>query len=147
MEVNQMTQIVVGVDGSEGAREALEAAIDLAKAKGASLTTVYVRHSAPSFVGSPYEQRTTSSELRRARTVLAEAEATAAESGVAVETEELEGDPAEQIIDLARLRNAELIVVGSRGLGAMAGVLLGSVSSKVVHHAGRPVLVARRPSA
>jgi nucleotide-binding universal stress UspA family protein len=55
------------------------------------------------------------------------------------------GDPREALLEVARSENADLIVVGSRGLGAVAGALLGSVSSKVVHHADRPVLVARQP--
>ena len=58
----------------------------------------------------------------------------------------LEGDPARRIVELARLRDVDLIVVGSRGLGAFAGTLLGSVSHDV-DHADRPVLVAARKAA
>jgi nucleotide-binding universal stress UspA family protein len=140
-----MKEIVVAVDGSEGAHVALDAAVELAKGFGATLTTVYVRHPQPSFVGSPYAQRGLSSELRKARVALSEAKAVADEAGVGLDSEEVEGDPADAILELARLRNADLIVVGSRGLGTVAGAVLGSVSSKVVHHADRPVLVARRP--
>jgi Universal stress protein family len=53
----------------------------------------------------------------------------------------LEGDAAEQIVELARARDAAMIVVGSRGHGAVAGALLGSVSSPVIHRSDRPVLV------
>ena len=49
-----------------------------------------------------------------------------------------------QAIDLARARDVDVIVVGSRGLGTLAGALLGSVSRDVAHHADRPVLVATR---
>jgi len=62
--------------------------------------------------------------------------------GVDAETEVLEGDPAGRILELARLRDVDLIVVGSRGLGPIAGALVGSVSREVVHRADRPVLVA-----
>jgi len=64
--------------------------------------------------------------------------------GVEAETEVLEGDPAGRILELARLRDVDLIVVGSRGLGPVAGALLGSVSREVVQRADRPVLVAAR---
>jgi len=67
----------------------------------------------------------------------------AAEAGVASESEILEGDAAEEILGLARLRDADLIVVGSRDLGRVAGAMLGSVSNAVVHNADRPVLVVK----
>lgn len=141
-----MREVVIAVDGSDGGRVALDVGIGLAQAFGAQVTAVYVRHPQPSFIGSPYAQRALSGELEKAKAALAGAEAAAAEAGVPLETEEVEGDPAERIIELAQFRKADLIVVGSRGLGAIAGTLLGSVSSKVVHHADRPVLVARRPA-
>jgi nucleotide-binding universal stress UspA family protein len=49
------------------------------------------------------------------------------------------------VVELARARNAALIVVGTRGLGAVTGALLGSVSSSIIHRTDRPVLVV--PSA
>jgi nucleotide-binding universal stress UspA family protein len=139
-----MKEILVGVDGSDEARAALEVGIDLAQGSGAQVTTIYVRHPQHSFVGSPYAQRALSAELARAKSALKDAQTAAAEAGVAMETDEVEGDPADQIIDLGRLRNVDLIVVGSRGLGTITGKLLGSVSTKVVQNADRPVLVARR---
>ena len=61
---------------------------------------------------------------------------------VEADWEILQGEAAPEIVRLARDREADLIVVGSRGLGAVAGTLLGSVSHTVVHEADRPVLVA-----
>ena len=77
------------------------------------------------------------------RKALATAIPFAEERRVPYETELLEGSPVEAVLELARSRNVDLIVVGSRGLGAVKGSLLGSVSSAIVHHADRPVLVAR----
>ncbi len=136
-----MKRIVIGTDGSAGGREAAEQGVKLARATGAIATLVYVRQSPLPILGDPYYQRALSAELRRARAAVDEAAAYAAEAGVDTEVEILEGDPAEQIVELARLRDADLIVVGSRGLGAVAGALLGSVSWAIVHHADRPVLV------
>ena len=139
-----MKRIVIAYDGSEGSREALEAGVETARVTGAVATLVYVRHAPLPIVGDPFYERALSRELHRGRDVLAEARTYAADTGVAAETELLEGDAAEQILDLARLRGAELIVVGSRGRSAVAEALLGSVSHAIVHGADRPVLVARR---
>jgi nucleotide-binding universal stress UspA family protein len=73
------------------------------------------------------------------------AQTLAHEEGCEADEEVLEGNPADHVVELARARNATLIVVGSRGLGAVAGALLGSVSSAIIHRADRPVLVVPRP--
>jgi nucleotide-binding universal stress UspA family protein len=56
------------------------------------------------------------------------------------------GHPAYEIVSLADNRNADLVIVGSRGHGALAGALLGSVSREIVQHASVPVLVAKQRS-
>jgi nucleotide-binding universal stress UspA family protein len=127
-----MKRIVIATDGSAGAGEALETGLSLARESGAVATLVYVR--------------SVSSELPQARAVLGEAAALAEQAGVEFETEILEGNPARRVAEIARLREADLIVVGSRGRGAFAGALLGSVSAELVHRADRPVLVAREGS-
>jgi nucleotide-binding universal stress UspA family protein len=139
-----MKRIVIAYDGSDGSREALEQGVELARTAGAVATLVYVRHAPLPMVGDPFYERALSRELRRGRDVLDEARAYAADAGVAAESELLEGRPAEQILELARLRGADLVVVGSRGRSAVAEAVLGSVSQAVVHGADRPVLVARR---
>jgi nucleotide-binding universal stress UspA family protein len=139
-----MKRIVIAYDGSEGSHEALVTGVELARVAGAVATLVYVRHVPAPLVGDPFYERALSRELRRGRDVLDEARAYAADSGVAAEAELLEGDAAERILELARLRDADLVVVGSRDRGAFAEALLGSVSQAIVHRADRPVLVAKR---
>jgi nucleotide-binding universal stress UspA family protein len=138
-----MKRIVIGTDGSAGGHAAVEVGIELARAAGAVATIVYVRHSPLPILGDPYYQRALSVELQKGRCAVDEAAAQADEAGVGNESEVLEGDPAERILELARLREADLIVVGSRDRGALAETLLGSVSGAIVHHADRPVLVVK----
>ena len=139
-----MKRIVIAHDGSEGSREALEQGLELAGRARAVATVVYVRHAPLPIVGDPFYERALSKELHHGRDVLAEARLYAAAFGIVPETELLEGDAAARILELARARGADLVVVGSRGRGAVAEALLGSVSQAVVHGADRPVLVAKR---
>ena len=60
-----------------------------------------------------------------------------------VKTEVLEGPPAEAILEISKTRNNDLIVMGTRGLGRLSGLLLGSQSQKVIAHAQCPVLLVR----
>ena len=81
-----------------------------------------------------------STDLQQAaEQTLAEAVGAVDDKGVAINRIVTEGDPASALIDAAQ--GAEMLVVGSRGHGGFVGLLLGSVSHKVIHHAPCPVLV------
>jgi len=60
-----------------------------------------------------------------------------------IKADVLQGPPAEAILDVAKTRECDLIVMGSRGLGQFTGLLLGSQSQKVVQHAECPVLIVK----
>lgn len=138
-----MKRILIATDGSQGAGTALEQGFELAQDVGASVTVVYVRHSPTSILGAPYYQDMISEEARHARGVIADAKLYATRYDVEVAYEAVEGDPVDTILELARARDVDLIVVGSRGLGAVRGLVLGSVSNAILHQADRPVLVAK----
>jgi nucleotide-binding universal stress UspA family protein len=95
-------------------------------------------------LGHPFYQRQVSSELQVARRVVTSAIERAAAAGVESDGEVLAGDAADEIVSLADNRDADLIIVGSRGYGAIAGALLGSVSRAVTQHANIPVVVAKQ---
>jgi len=136
-------EIVIATDGSAGSYVAVEQGVWLAKMLDAQATFVSVARAPFPALGEPYYQRALSADLARARAAIADAIFAAEERHVPYETEILEGSPSEKILEVAKAHGAELIVIGSRGRGAVTGAVLGSVSSEVVHRSDRPVLVAR----
>jgi nucleotide-binding universal stress UspA family protein len=143
-----MQTVVVGTDGSPNAEAAVREAAKVAKADGA------VVHVVTAYPDIPTYGETISSSAKRDRIDLREvAEGvltrTAGElesQGVEVETDAREGDPAKVILDVAREQDADLIVVGARGLTGLRRFLLGSVSSKLAHHADCSLLIVREKS-
>ena len=138
-----MKRLVIATDGSKASRTAVEDGIELARELDARVLFVYVKAFPPGLLGEPFYQRKLSHEAAEARDAVEAAMREAAEQDVEADWEILQGEPAKEIIGFARDRDADLIVIGSRGLGALADTFLGSVSRAVVHGADRPVLVAR----
>lgn len=140
--------VIVGLDESEASERALEAAVEVAAATGALLRLVTVASVASMESWAYAEDSQAGNEkthavreaaeetLRRA-----EAHAKGAHPELAVETEVLYGEPGHVLGELAQ--RAGLVVVGSRGRGGFAGLLLGSVSHTVIHEAPCPVMVVR----
>ena len=141
-----MKQFLVPIDGSEGSNAAIDEALDLAQEVGAHVTFAFVRKPPSSLLGYPYYERLLSTELARARATIDAATTKALQIGVDAQSEILEGDPVDEILSFADNDGADLIVMGSRGRGALAGALLGSVSSGVAQHASVPVLIAKKRS-
>ena len=135
-----MRNIVVGYDGSETGKRALERAAELAK-DGATVTVVSAVHVHPGLgrSGGSLEP----DELSERRQELAEAKTVLSGKGIESSLVEGRGEPAEVIVEEAKQSGADLIVVGSRGLNVASRVLLGSVSTKVLHDAPCDVLVVR----
>src|SRR3954469_1099356 len=141
--------IVGGTDGSTTAQEAVRQAIELARTVNARIHLV-----------SAYEP-VSESRLRDERSqvpedaqwmvnaredvdaALKEAAEPLREEGMTVDTFAREGDPADAILDVAEEQNADLIVVGNKGMTGAKRFLLGSVPNKVSHHAPCSVLIIR----
>ena len=139
-----MKRLLIATDGSPAAQIAVEDGVELARDLDARVLFVYVKPRPSGLLGEPFYQRRLTREAAEARAALATAMDAAEKLGVEGDWEILEGEPAVEIMAIAAERDADLIVVGSRGFGAIAGTLLGSVSRAVVHDADRPVLVARQ---
>jgi nucleotide-binding universal stress UspA family protein len=139
-----MKRILVGVDGSEASLKAARLAAEIALRFGARLSLTYV---VPRLLLPPDAYGLTIAEVEQehqayAGRLLAEATATLGESGVEVDTQVLTGTPAEGLAEAAQAPDVGMVVVGSRGRGAVARMLLGSVTSRLVHISSKPVLVA-----
>lgn len=138
--------IIVAYDGSENAKRALDVAIDLAKKYEAKLTIIEVVDTAI-LAGtglSPIPAEIINEIYNKAKKDVDEAKEKAMKNGVRnVETVTVEGDPAATILDYSGKIGADLIVTGSRGLSTIKRIILGSVSSRIVHEAKIPVLVVK----
>jgi nucleotide-binding universal stress UspA family protein len=143
------SRIVVGTDGSDTASEAVRQAADLARQVGAKLDIVSAfepvsesrlreeRQQVPSDVAhvvGPTED---------VEALLATTAEEVSKDGVEVNTFARQGDPADAILDVAEEENADLIIVGNKGMTGAKRFLLGSVPNKVSHHAPCSVLIVR----
>jgi len=134
-------EIVVGVDGSPGGAAALAWALDEARLHGYAVHVIYAFPALVSYFGTiaheyyPQVEKEATAAFERA---IADAPNTGA---VEIRKTMVPGNPSEKLVEASR--GAKLLVVGSRGVGAFHGMLLGSVSTHCVHHAHCPVVVIR----
>jgi nucleotide-binding universal stress UspA family protein len=130
------------VDGSEHALQAARTAAALARALGGRLTLLTVYHAPSSALGEPNYSLALAEALEHARVIIDHArDAVRDAGGPEPDVEWLGGPPAETIVAAARDGSYDLVVVGTRGRGPVRAALLGSISTAVAAHAGRPVLV------
>lgn len=138
------SNILLAVDGSEHSINAAHTAAELARSMSAAdLRIVVVYNPMPPLLGDPDFQVILNARLEETDKVLQDAVEAVGKVSSTVSTETIAGDPAESIINIAETRKCDLIVMGSRGLGRLAGLVLGSTSQKVVSHAPCPVLIVR----
>jgi nucleotide-binding universal stress UspA family protein len=143
--IDAMQTVVVGTDGSPNAEVAVREAARLAKSDGATV------HLVTAYPNEPTYGETISSSAKRDRIdlrevaegVLSRIESELESEGLTVVTDAREGDPAAVILDVAREQDADLIVIGARGLTGLRRFLLGSVSSKLAHNAECSLLIVR----
>lgn len=141
MSSNETFQVVVGLDGSAQSLTALEWAVTEARLRHGQVRVV---------TGWQYPAMATDttglvwdleSFEQVAEQIQTDALKNVAAEGVPISGQVLQGPPAAVLLDASR--DADLLVVGSRGHGGFLGLLLGSVSTQMVHHATCPVLIIR----
>ena len=141
--------ILFATDGSPSAEEAQKEAFELARRFDAPLVVVSVAHAvlpAVGYAGYGYSNivaELTQAEHKRIRELLATIATSAGAAGLSCSTVLADGFAVEEICEVAREHDVQLIVVGSHGWGAARRLLSGSVSTGLVHSAPCPVLVVR----
>ena len=140
-----LSKILAAVDGSDNSFRALDHAIFLAKKVETHLTAIHVVENPPTvYVESQklLNELLTKYKAESAK-VLDRCKQAAEMSSVNIETVLAEGDAATNIVGYAQREGFDLVVIGSRGLGKFKEMVLGSTSSKVLHHTKSAVLIVR----
>jgi nucleotide-binding universal stress UspA family protein len=135
------TSIVVAVDGSEYSRRALAHAKSIAECYGCAIWLVHVYPQTSDLRSYGDFEKLVSKRIRTGQAVLDASRDELGTTSASIEEELLEGPEAEAILLVAKTRRADLIVMGTRGFSIFKGLMLGSVSQKVMHQATCPVMV------
>lgn len=133
--------IVVAFDGSEYSYKALECAKSLSERYEANLWLVHVFSNPLDLLGYADYEKLFAKRKSAAQAILDDARQKLGRTSFAVQDELREGPESDSILKVAENREADLIVMGTRGFGTVKGFLVGSVSRKVIHYAACPVMV------
>ena len=135
--------LVLGYDGSDGSRGALEKTIELAQLESATIVVVFAYEIPAAYGGETGDYRRAVRELAEQKAAEAVERITAA--GVEYEVELVPERPAHGLVDVAEKVGASMIVIGTNGEHPIKGVVLGSVPHKLLHISHVPVLVVPEP--
>ena len=142
-----MHKLLIPIDGSENAARALNYALKLAKENGPIELHLVTVHPEPVIYGEiqVYVSREKMEELQRKHSedILRPAAEAARTAGVPYTSEILVGDTAQKIVNRANELNCDSIVMGTRGMGAIGNLVMGSVATKVVHLTKLPVTLVK----
>ena len=149
---NELREVVIGIDGSEHGKRAVEAAAGFPLPEGTRLTVTHVTRPYEPYTGlvplDPAAYQREVEEVRRRRSeaagrLLGAASERIKSAGRRVTDEHREGDAATEILALASERGADLIVVGARGVSLIEGLVMGSVADRLLKDAGCSLLIVR----
>ena len=133
--------ILLAVDGSEYSHRAIEYAKSLTELYGANLWLVHVFSNTSDLLGYEDFEKLYAKRKSAGQAVLDSAKKILGRPTFKVHEELLEGSEADAILSVAEKHQVDLIVMGTRGFGAVKGLLVGSVSRKVIHLSNCPVMV------
>ena len=133
------------IDGSDNSYRALDAALLLSEKLGSSITVIHVMEEVPiTHIGSEKMLNELLEAYKKEnQDILLKCTEIANQKGLTIKTFLIQGNPASAILDYNKKEKFDLVIMGSRGLGTFKELLLGSVSSKIVHHSPCAVLLIR----
>ena len=138
----KIKKILVPLDGSKNSIRGLDVAIHMARQCQATITGLYVIGITRPKTNEPI----TSLEkilLDHAQKIMKKGKLKAAQQGILFFDRVSYGDDGKRIVDIAERKNFDLIVIGSRGMGAAKEIFLGSTSNYVLHKSKKPVLIVK----
>jgi nucleotide-binding universal stress UspA family protein len=138
-----MRKILLGADGSEHSKHAARYAVDLAKAFGSKILIVSAYRGHTIVTDDPAHQYTMKEMRRRAKHRQAWYQELLDKNEIPWESHILDGPAAEAIADVAKRRDTDIIIIGSRGRSNLVGMILGSTANALMHIADCPVLAIR----
>ena len=139
------SKILVPVDGSDNSYRALDAALVLSEKLGSTVTAVHVMEDVPvlHIESEKLLRQLLEAFKKEQKLILEKCSEIARIKGLTIDTILLQGNPGSIILNYCGKENYDIIVMGSRGMGKFKELVLGSVSSKVVHHSPCPVMIIR----
>jgi nucleotide-binding universal stress UspA family protein len=139
------SKILVPVDGSDISYRAFDSALFLSERLGSKITAIHVIEKVPTVYIQSQKilDEILETHKNESQKILDECSSIATKKGIAINTTLLEGNPASTILEFSQMEKYEVIIIGSRGMGHFKELILGSVSSKILHHSLCPVLLIR----
>ncbi len=136
-------KLAAAVDGSTHSTLVVEKAIRFAKLLNAQVLLVHCHKKFPSLLGEPHRNRQVAEIISTAEATVLPFQQRLEAAGIAYENRLMEEPAAAMIVDIARIEACELIIMGSRGLSNLTGLIIGSVTNQVLQAAPCSVLVVR----
>lgn len=139
------SKILVPVDCSDNSNRALDAALFLSEKLGSKVTVIHVMEDVPilKIASEKVLREILDAYKKENELILSKCSENARKKGLTIDTKLLCGNPGSVILDFCEKEKYDIIVMGSRGMGKFKQLVLGSVSSKVLHHSTSPVMIIR----
>jgi len=139
------SKVLVPVYGSDNSHRALDAALLLSEKLGAKVTAIHVMEDIPvlHIQSEKLLRDLLDAYKKESQLILSKCSEIATRKGLSINTKLLQGNAGSAILDFCEKEKYDIIVMGSRGMGKFKELVLGSVSSKIVHHSSCPVMIIR----